>query len=76
MVLPLLTCSHYNTTLALASIARFFLTCDTNTNITWSILEPAGSYSNTSKRCNLCFAEVFHSLFADKHPSASLNKKD
>ena len=78
MVLPLLTCSHYNDvfkfTDTLASIARFFQTCDTNSNIKWLILERAGSYSNTSKRCNLCLAEVFHSLFADKHPS--LNKKD
>ena len=36
-------------------VARFFLTCDTNTNITWSILERAGLYSNTSKRCNTAF---------------------
>ena len=56
MVLPLLTCSHHNTFLnspTLASIARFFQTCDTNSIL---ILERAGSYSNTSKRCNLCFA--------------------
>ena len=53
----------------LASIARFFQTCDKNL-----ILERAGSYSNTSKRCNLRLAEVFHNLFTDKHPS--LNKKE
>ena len=35
----------------LASIARFFLTCETNTNITWSTLE-------WGKLCNLCLAEV------------------
>ena len=80
MVLPLLTCSHYNTFSNSPTLMRllpsFFLTCDTNTNITWSILELAGSYSNTStsKRCNLSLAQVFHSLFAEKHPS--VNKKD
>ena len=77
MVLPLLTCSHYNTFLIhrnSSSLVRFFLSCNANYNIAWSILERAGSYSNTSKRCNLCLAEAFHSLFADKHPS--LNQKD
>ena len=58
----------------LASVARFFQICDANSNIKWLILERAGSYSNTSKRCNFCLAEAVHSLFADKHPS--LNKKD
>ena len=61
--------SFVHTNFFLVSIACFFPTCDTNTNITWSILERAGSYLNTSKRCNVCLAEVFHSRFADKHPS-------
>ena len=68
----------YNTFLNSPTLLRllpvsFKLATRTQT-LKWLILERAGSYSNTSKRCNLCLAEVFHSLFADKHPS--LNKKD
>jgi len=42
-------------------------------SITWEIVESAPAYSNVSKKCQLCLAEKFNILMADK--AVALNKR-
>ena len=42
-------------------------------NLKWRIKDRAQSYSNASKRCNLCLTEKFRIITANK--STSLNKR-
>ena len=42
-------------------------------DIKWKIKEQAKAYNNTSKKCNLCIAEKFNIITAEK--SHALNKK-
>ena len=45
----------------------------TEHSLSWTILERACPYSNAGKRCNLCIAEAYHILHADK--DMALNKR-
>ena len=42
-------------------------------NITWKILKQTNSYSNTTKRCQLCLWEKYFIIMSDK--SVTLNKR-
>ena len=45
----------------------------TEYSLSWTILERASPYSNAGKWCNLCIAEVYYILHADK--DMALNKR-
>ena len=64
---------RYSNSTELAKYVHGLSDANTDFHITWEIKERAKSYGGTSRRCDLCTAEAYHILFADK--ATSLNKR-
>ena len=78
MVLPLLTCSHYNRFLNSPTLLRllavsFKLATRTQTSSGW--FWPWSMQRTWVSVATFVQRRYFHSLFADEHPSRALNKK-
>lgn len=65
--------AKYENSTELAKYAHHLARENRDFAITWAIKERAKSYSNISGRCNLCIAEAYHIMFAEK--ASSLNKR-
>ena len=64
---------HYDNGTELSKFIWHLKDNNTDFKIKWSILTSAAAYSNKSKRCNLCLAEKFFIIKAEK--STLLNKR-
>ena len=64
---------HYANSTELSKFIWLLKDNNTDFKIKWSILTSAAAYCNKSKRCNLCLAEKFFIIKAEK--STLLNKR-
>ena len=64
---------HYDNSTELSKFMWHLKDNKSDFEIKWSILTSAGAYSNKSKRCNPCLAEMFFIIEAEK--STLLNKR-
>ena len=64
---------HYANSTELSKFIWHLKDNNTDFKLKWSILTSAAAYSNKSKRCNLCLAEKFFIIKAEK--STLVNKR-